>query len=54
MRSHLASKHRDVVVKELAADETLDPSNVQTRKSLKADFNGVEKFKDGVKKAIDE
>jgi len=54
MRSHLAAKHRDVIVKELAADESLDPSNIQTPKSLKADFNSVEKFKDGLKKSINE
>jgi len=54
MRSHLAAKHRDVMVKKLEADEYLDPSNIQTLKSLKADFNSVEKFKYGLKKSIDE
>ena len=54
MKSHLAAKHRDVIVKELAAHESLDPSDIQPLKSLKADFNGMEKFKDGLKKSIDE
>jgi hypothetical protein len=52
MRSYLAAKHQDVIVKELAADESLDPSNIQTPKSLKADFNSVEKFKDCLMKSI--
>ncbi len=50
----MARKHRDVVMKELAANETLDPTNVQTLKSLKTDYGGVEKFKDGAKKTLDE
>jgi len=54
MRSHLAAKHRDVIVQELAVDESLDPSNIQTPKSLKADFNSVEKFKDCLKKSTNE
>ena len=50
----MAAKHWDVIVKELAADESLDSSNIQTPKSLKADFNSVETFKDGLKKSINE
>ena len=54
IRSHLAAKHNDVIVKELATDESLDRSNMQTMKTLKADFNSVEKCKDGLQKSIDE
>ena len=50
----MAAKHRNSIVKELVADESLDPSNIQTPKSLKAGFNSVEKFKDGLKKSINE
>ena len=50
----MAAKQKDVIVKEFAADKSLDPSTIQTSKSLKADLNGVEKFKDGLKISIDE
>ena len=54
MRSHLTTRHKDLLIKELRADEALDPGNMSTLKSPKEDYGAVEKFKDGAKKMLDE
>ena len=54
LRSHLTAAHNDVLIKDLRADEPMDPGSYLTLKSLKEDFVSVEKFKDGFKKALNE
>jgi hypothetical protein len=54
LRSHLTAAHKNVLIKDLRADEAMDPGSYVTLKSLKEDFGSVEKFKDGFKKALDE
>ena len=52
--SHLTDAHKNVLIKNLPADEALDPGSYVTLKSLKEDFGSVEKYKDGFKRALDE
>ena len=54
MRSHLTTRHKDLLIKELRADEALDPGNMATLKSMKKDYGAVDKFKDGAKRMLDE
>ena len=54
LRSHLTASHKNVLIKELRSDESMDPCNVTTLKSLKQDFGVVEKYKDGFKRSLDE
>ena len=54
MRSHLTTRHKDLLIKELRADESLDPGNMSTLNSLKEDYGVVEKFKVSAKKMLDE
>ncbi len=55
VRSHLTAKHPKFLIKELAADETLDTRNVSTLRSLiKEDYGVVEKYKDAAKKSLDD
>ena len=54
LRSHLTAAHKNALIKDLRADEPMDPRSYVTLKSLKEDFGSVEKFKDGFRKALDE
>ena len=54
LRSHLTASHKNILMKDLRADEPMDPGSYVTLKSLKEDFGSVEKFKDGFRKALDE
>ncbi len=47
LRSHLTTTRKNVLIKELRADEAMDPCNTTTPKSLKNDLGDVEKYKDG-------
>ncbi len=53
-RAHLVARHKQLLVKELRADEVQNPSNMSTLKSLKEDFGKVEKFTGAAKRSIDE
>ena len=44
LRAHLQSKHTDLVLKELRADDTLEVGKIATLATLKEDFGAVEKF----------
>ncbi len=54
LRSHLSATHKNVLIKELRADETMDPCNASTLQTLKKDYGAVEKFKDKFKRDLDE
>ena len=53
-RAHLVARHKQLLVKELRADEVQNPSNMSTLKSLKEDFGKVDKFTGAAKRSIDE
>ncbi len=46
-RSHLTAAHKNVLIKDMRADEALDPESHVTLESLKEDFGSVEKYKQG-------
>ena len=54
LRSQLTATHKNVLIKEMRADETMEPCNATTLKSLKDDYGAVEKYKDGFKRSLDE
>ena len=53
-RAHLVARHKQLLVKELRADEVQNPSNMSTLKSLKEDFGKVDKYTGASTRSIDE
>jgi hypothetical protein len=54
LRTHMQSAHKDYVIKELKANETLEVGKCVTLKSLKEDFGAVEKYSGSFKQELDE
>ena len=54
MRSHLTAAHKNVIIKELRADETMDPGSHSTLKTLKEYYGAVEKYNGDNKRKLDE
>ncbi len=54
LRAHLQSKHTDLVLKELRADETLEVGKIATLDTLKEDFGAIDKFSGSFKVGLDE
>ncbi len=54
MRSHLTLAHKNVIIKELRVDETMDPGSHSTLKTLKEDYGAVEKYNGDNKRKLDE
>ena len=54
LRTHMQSAHKDFVIKELKADETLEVGMCSTLKSLKHDYAAIEKFSGDFKQRLDE
>ena len=50
----MQSAHKDFVIKELNADETLEVGMCSTLKSLKHDYAAIEKFSGDFKHILDE
>ena len=50
----MTNRHKDLRIQELRADESMDPGNMSTLKSLIEDYGVVEKYKDNAKRMLDE